>query len=167
VNPCECGCGQVIDPAVDPCPFFKGQACQQLWLATPPNVKRPDLWRANQRQMTVWVLGAAGWTFRQVHYFIPHTHGLTLRGRMKIPLRWSRAKWKAAWEDLWPDDTACEHLSYELPRKAWAEELRQITDYLQERSDRHVAYIRELAQMSDRVLMAQLNTLCAETAQDV
>lgn len=28
---CECGCGQEISP-LDPCPFFKKQSCQRLWM---------------------------------------------------------------------------------------------------------------------------------------
>lgn len=144
---------------MDPCPWFKGQACQQLFLSTPADCKRPDLWRANQRQLAVWIHEVPAWTFRDIVSFDsgPYTNARILMG-FRWPLRVHAAQYRKQWETVWCEASVAAHLASVRPRKSWDADLKEFYERIDNQSmglanaAREYAEYQEASQQRESVL---------------
>lgn len=85
---CECGCGRLIDPAVDPDPWFKDDICQKLWMFS---IGKPDpaVWRAEQREWSLLIHLEPVWSGQRVPY--DHEINLEELGRYDTNGDWRKA----------------------------------------------------------------------------
>lgn len=103
-------------------------------MSTPADCKRPDLWRANQRQIVVWMYEVPAWTFRDVHaYEGPYTNAKILN-MFKWPLRVHAAQHRKEWETLWCEANVAAHLASVRPRKSWDADLKEFYERIDEHS---------------------------------
>lgn len=127
---CECGCGQVIDPAVDPDPFFKGQACASLWMwSQRPGIARPDLWRANQRQLWVWRLCLATWRWDISYHFEPCRRAEMVKWHNGTPYCVIVARWRQGWERTWWPARLAEEVAVIPRRLPWKTQMEIALTY--------------------------------------
>lgn len=126
---CECGCGRLIDPAVDPDPWFKDDICQKLWTLS-VGKSDPVAWRAQQREWALLTQSQPVWWGARVRYEQEIT--LAYLSQFDSEGSWSRALREMGMHyDCIPvERVALVRKKATVPRKSWEHQVIDALDLI-------------------------------------